>query len=234
MEPLEKYVKDLPGGKILDAATGHGCFVKILAKSFKDYEQIIAIDIDPERLEKIEEESKLENVSFQAMNLDRLEFEDGYFDTVAIRFSVHHLTNINQALSEMKRVLKPGGLFVICEMYRDNQNQKQKNYTNLHHWWAEVDRVRDVPHYPTLLRNELISYFDNLQLESVKYFDYDFPAEDDTDDYEDLEKVFNQYADIVRKFSGPDDLISKGRQIITTIKEGGMEPPTALFMFGKK
>ena len=68
------------------------------------------------------------------------------------------------------------------------QNQKQKNYTNLHHWWAEVDRVRDVPHYPTLLRNELISYFDNLQLESVKYFDYDFPAEDDTDDYEDLEK----------------------------------------------
>jgi len=235
MEPLEKYVKNLPGGKMLDAATGHGCFVKILAKSFKSYEQIIAIDLDPERLTKIEEESKLENVSFKAMNLDQLDFKNDYFDTVAIRFSVHHLTNINQALSEMKRVLKPGGLFIICEMYRDNQNPKQENYTNLHHWWAEVDRVRNVPHYPTLLRNEMISHFDNLQLQSVKYVDHDFPSEDeDSDDYEELDKIFNQYVDIVRQYPGNDDLISKGQQILTTIKEGGMEPPSALFLFGRK
>ena len=232
-----EYAKDLSGGKILDAATGYGCFIKVLAKAFKDYDEIIGIDLDPKRIENIEEDSKLENVSFRPMSLDKLEFEDNYFDTVAIRFSVHHLTNIDHALSEMKRVLKPGGLFIICEMYRDNLNQKQRNSANLHHWWAEVDKLRNVPHYPTLLRHELISHFEFLELNSTEYLDYTFPIPENGDspeDDEELDKIFEQYIEIIRQYPGHEDLIEKGKQILTAAKNSGMQEPPMLIMFGRK
>ena len=237
MQPLMDYAKNLQGGKILDAATGYGCFVKILAKAFKDYEEIIGIDLDPKRLEKIEEESKLEDVSFKPMSLDNLEFEDNYFDTVAIRFSVHHLTNIDHALSEMKRVLKPGGLFLICEMYRDNLNQKQQNSANLHHWWAEVDKLRKVPHYHTLLRQELISHFEFLRLKSTEYKDYTLPVEDNgnkDEDIAELDEIFERYTGIIREYPGHEDLIEQGRKFLSAAKAVGMEEPPILFMFGRK
>jgi len=67
------------------------------------------------RREEIEvaEKGLIEDAEFTVMNAESLKFGDGCFDTVCVANSLHHFENVDRALSEMKRVLKPGGLFIV-------------------------------------------------------------------------------------------------------------------------
>lgn len=49
--------------------------------------------------------------SFQTMDAINLEYEPGSFDAVIANHMLYHVSDLDQALSEISRVLKPGGLF---------------------------------------------------------------------------------------------------------------------------
>jgi SAM-dependent methyltransferase len=81
---------------------------------------------------------------------------------------LHHLDNIAGTLSEMARVLKPGGWFLLREMFRDNENEKMITDTMQHDWFAEIDMVLGRNHFPTLTKQGIIDLVDSLGLRKVE------------------------------------------------------------------
>ena len=61
------------------------------------------------------------NLSLQPGDVEQLAFADGSFDRVSVAFGIRNFEHLEQGLSEMCRVLRPGGKLVILELsYPDN------------------------------------------------------------------------------------------------------------------
>lgn len=104
--------------KILDVATGTGDFAIEAARMLKPKE-IIGVDISEGMLEVAKKKIKqkgLENVlSVQLGDSEGLLFADHTFDAITVAFGVRNYENLEKGLSDMLRVLKPGGKVVILE-----------------------------------------------------------------------------------------------------------------------
>jgi demethylmenaquinone methyltransferase/2-methoxy-6-polyprenyl-1,4-benzoquinol methylase len=103
--------------QILDVATGTGDFA-LQAMSLNP-EKITGIDISEGMLEvgrkKIRArnlESKIELVQADSENIP---FSHNKFDAVTVAFGVRNFENLRRGLSEILRVLKPGGMLVVLE-----------------------------------------------------------------------------------------------------------------------
>ncbi len=105
------------GSLILEAGCGVGAQTKTVAPKNKK-SSFVAIDIS---LESVNQASKLvnsigvNNVKFQKANIFDLPFEDEYFDHIFVCFVLEHLPNPVEALSKLKRVLKPNGTIMLIE-----------------------------------------------------------------------------------------------------------------------
>ena len=103
---------------ILDVATGTGDFA-ITSYKILMPEKITGIDISEGMLEigrKKIEKAGLEN-SIELINGDSeaILFPDNSFDAVTVAFGVRNFEDLEKGLSEIKRVLKPGGKLIVAE-----------------------------------------------------------------------------------------------------------------------
>jgi len=106
------FVKLLkPGQKILDVGCGFGRHLK----EFLDYGlEVYGFDGSKELLRIAR--TKAPNAKLQLLDLrEKLPYENNFFDAIWARNSLHHLEpkDLNQALFELKRVLKPNGIIFI-------------------------------------------------------------------------------------------------------------------------
>lgn len=103
---------------ILDIATGTGDFA-LEALSLKP-EKIIGVDISEGMLEvgrkKMKEKGVDDVIKLELGDSENLHFPDNSFDAVIAAFGVRNFENLEKGLSEMLRVLKPGGSLVIIEI----------------------------------------------------------------------------------------------------------------------
>jgi demethylmenaquinone methyltransferase/2-methoxy-6-polyprenyl-1,4-benzoquinol methylase len=67
-------------------------------------------------------------VSFAAGDALRLPFRDESFDVVTISFGLRNVQGVSEALTEMRRVTRPGGRLVICEFSRITIDPVDKLY----------------------------------------------------------------------------------------------------------
>jgi ubiquinone/menaquinone biosynthesis C-methylase UbiE len=101
-------------GSVLDVACGPGILSAAIAKTAR---QVVAFDLTPEMLTKAAQRcAGLGNVTFREGNAAELPFADADFDAVVTRLSVHHFDRPGRAMSEIFRVLRPGGSFVIADV----------------------------------------------------------------------------------------------------------------------
>ena len=102
---------------LLDIATGTGDFA-IEALQLNP-EKIIGVDISEGMLavgqEKIKKKNLTGKIELQLGDSENLTFADNTFDGTMAAFGVRNFENLNQGLSEMYRVLKPGGRIVVLE-----------------------------------------------------------------------------------------------------------------------
>ena len=106
---------------------------------------------------------------FIEMNAENLIFQNNSFDTVSISHSLHHITNVDKVLSEMMRVLKPNGYFIVQEPFRDGfQTDAQQTDIAQHHWDSQIDSLLNIPHKFTLRKNEIKEIVMKLGLSEVK------------------------------------------------------------------
>jgi len=102
---------------ILDIATGTGDLAINLAKTKAT--KIIGLDISSGMLEvgrqKVTKNNLDHTIEMVLGDSENLPFEDDTFDAITVAFGVRNFENLDKGLSEILRVLKPEGTFVILE-----------------------------------------------------------------------------------------------------------------------
>lgn len=201
MDILSEKLSHMHGGDILDVATGVGNFLEILIKSFADYKSGTGVDSTDKGEKIFIEKFKDERASFIAMDAEHLTFSDTSFDTVAISNSLHHLNEPDAVLAEMLRVLRPGGLFIILEMYHDNQEGKRLNHVLVHDWWARIHTLLGITHNRTYTRQELYDIANKLGLVNIEILDRDPEAgyEEGEDEEADYSEFFKTNEELLTK-----------------------------------
>ena len=109
VEMLTAHIR--PEMKVLELGCGTGYFTQSLVKTGAD---LTAIDISPDLLEVARKACQAPNVRFVIENAYAMSFGDGVFDSVVGSSVLHHL-EVERALAELCRVLKPGGTLFFTE-----------------------------------------------------------------------------------------------------------------------
>ncbi|WP_462220574.1 bifunctional demethylmenaquinone methyltransferase/2-methoxy-6-polyprenyl-1,4-benzoquinol methylase UbiE [Ferruginibacter sp.] len=113
-----RQLKELHPKKILDVATGTAD-VAIMASGILKPEKIIGIDISDGMLEigrqKIAKQGLNGIIELLNGDSETINFDDATFDAVTVAFGVRNFQHLEKGLSEIKRVLKPGGKLVVLE-----------------------------------------------------------------------------------------------------------------------
>ena len=116
-ELLHRGTEYKKGEKVLEAGCGVGAQTRLLSLNNPDT-MITSIDISRESLQLAKRtinEYGIKNVTFQQEDLRKMRYSDESFDHIFICFVLEHLGNPLLALSELKRVLKPGGSITLIE-----------------------------------------------------------------------------------------------------------------------
>jgi demethylmenaquinone methyltransferase / 2-methoxy-6-polyprenyl-1,4-benzoquinol methylase len=102
---------------ILDIATGTGDVgVSFLKHQGKRITKIVGVDLSEEMLAKAQEKIvKIDKMTVKVGDATALPIEDNSVDATSIAFGIRNVPDVSQALSEMCRVLKPGGVSLILE-----------------------------------------------------------------------------------------------------------------------
>jgi demethylmenaquinone methyltransferase/2-methoxy-6-polyprenyl-1,4-benzoquinol methylase len=105
---------------LLDVATGTGDFA-IQALTLQP-DQVVGIDISEGMLavgrKKLVDRKLTEKVTLKYGDSENIPFEENKFDAVTVAFGVRNFENLEKGLSEIWRVIKPGGMIVVLEFSR--------------------------------------------------------------------------------------------------------------------
>ena len=233
---IERILNGLDGGKVLDVATHEGHFVQILIENLKSYSEIAGIDTNEKAVETAQNNLTQENIRFWVMDAEHLEFEDATFDTVTISASLHHLANIPRVLDEMLRVLKPGGHFILIEMYEDGQTEAERTSVYLHQWVAKVDTALGILHHKTLARQEFANYVAGLGLNHLEYYDF---RDEDSDPKEKarIEQLESLIESIIMRAEGTRNdakFKERGVELLQRLHKFGAQREPVLIIVGEK
>ncbi len=115
--PLFDMAAPASGEKALDLAAGTGLLSLMLARAEA---KVVAADATPEMLAMARERfdaGGADSISIVEAAVPALPFADDFFDLVVCRLAFHHFPDPAAALAEINRVLKPGGRFVMEDVF---------------------------------------------------------------------------------------------------------------------
>lgn len=112
-----KIVSEQKPKTILDIATGTGDLAILMSQT--QAEKIIGLDISAGMLEvgkkKIAARKLSDKIEMVLGDSEKLPFSDNSFDAITVAFGIRNFETLDKGLSEILRVLRPGGIFVILE-----------------------------------------------------------------------------------------------------------------------
>ena len=111
-ENIFEFLKDKKYTKLLDIGCGTGYLIDMLAKVHEA--EYTGVDLSPEMIKQANNK-KIKNAKFIEGRSDEIHFNDNTFDIITCSQSFHHYPDTDKAMQEAKRVLKPGGLYILSD-----------------------------------------------------------------------------------------------------------------------
>ena len=235
MDPLDQKLREIAAGRILDIAAGRGGSLKHILDTVGSWDSAVGVDISGKNIAEAREKISDRRVTFDTMSADKLSFPDNSFDMVTNINSLHHLEHAPAALNEMLRVLKPGGTFLLCDMYSDTDNELQLTHVYIHHLWAEVNRMEGIPHFDTYSRDRLAAMMRSLNLSEVELIDkVDTSPIEDTETLHFLTATCDEYAEKLKDKPEHRDIVDRFVQLKERISTVGIAWASQLCALGRK
>lgn len=106
------WASPAPGEHVLDVACGTGLVTLAAARAVGPHGQVLGIDLSGQMVDaagRRAREQQLSNVSFARMDAEVLALADASFDVALCALGLMYMPDPEQALREMRRVLRPGG-----------------------------------------------------------------------------------------------------------------------------
>jgi demethylmenaquinone methyltransferase/2-methoxy-6-polyprenyl-1,4-benzoquinol methylase len=111
-----------PGQRVLDLAGGTGDLTRLMAPQVGREGLVVLSDINAAMLgngrSQLLDKGIAGNVDFAQANAEQLPFRDNSFDLVTMAFGLRNVTDKQQALHSIYRVLRPGGRLLVLEFSR--------------------------------------------------------------------------------------------------------------------
>jgi ubiquinone/menaquinone biosynthesis C-methylase UbiE len=145
---LGERLAAFPQAHVLDlgCGAGHASFT-----AAQQVAQVTAYDLSSQMLEVAEAKSeRADNIDTRQGYAESLPFDDASFEVVISRYSAHHWHDVGQALREVKRVLKPGGIFIIMDVMSPGHPVRDI-------WLQTVEALRDTSHVQNYSSGEWLS-----------------------------------------------------------------------------
>ncbi|MFP5387386.1 MAG: bifunctional 2-polyprenyl-6-hydroxyphenol methylase/3-demethylubiquinol 3-O-methyltransferase UbiG [Bacteriovoracia bacterium] len=109
---FDKFISDWQGQKVLDVGCGGGFTCEFMAKRGA---RVSGIDLSAASIETAREHARESglNITYQKGEGENIPFEDSSFDIVTCVDVLEHVPDLTKVLSEIHRVLRPGGTFLF-------------------------------------------------------------------------------------------------------------------------
>ena len=132
---VERLVELGARGRMLDIGTGTGHIPLLICERIPAA-RVIGIDL-AERMLAIAERHRAasqhrERIELRAADAKRLDFADASFETVCSNTILHHIPDPLPFLAEARRVLEPGGVLLIRDLYRPASSERVAELVALH------------------------------------------------------------------------------------------------------
>jgi ubiquinone/menaquinone biosynthesis C-methylase UbiE len=118
-EELSKHIAPVTDLRVLDVGTGLAGNAEFLARRLTKGSRIWTLDPSREVLSKARTALRAERLSakveFVRGTIDRVEFEDEFFDIVVSVMALHHMSELRPAIAEMVRVLRTDGKILLAD-----------------------------------------------------------------------------------------------------------------------
>jgi ubiquinone/menaquinone biosynthesis C-methylase UbiE len=150
-------------GNLLDVGCGTGLYWPVLLKYCT---QIVGIDFSKAMVSearRLVEAKKLKHVEARVQNSEDLDFPSESFDSILCMDVLHHIPDIERAISNFNRVLKPGGRVFAVEPNTFNP------LIFLAHLIPPEERIAIRRNYAFILRKLFKSYFIDTRIQYINF-----------------------------------------------------------------
>lgn len=125
-EPILRRAGIEEGDTVIDIGAGTGFWTRPLAMLVGPSGRVIAVDVEPIMLDEIRamaREDGFQNVEVVQSQEDHIPLPDGVADAATLGFVLHEPPDPAAFLSEVSRVLKPGGRMLVIEWHKRETEQ---------------------------------------------------------------------------------------------------------------
>lgn len=221
-----------PGDHVLDIAAGTGDQSRMAAKLVGPNGSVLATDISEEALKvaaQLAEQEGYRNITTRVANAEQLDLEDNGYDAVISRFGLMFIPNQQQALAEMRRVLKPGGRLAAIVWSLAERNPLFALYVDVIEKPVEAKQLgffslADADHFAGVFKS---AGFQEVLVEPIT-LTYQFPSFDLLRAYwgplfeqtlakldpEQSQAVLEQLRQDVRRFEGSEGITAPGEVLL--------------------
>ncbi|KLI32515.1 class I SAM-dependent methyltransferase [Brachyspira hyodysenteriae] len=110
---MSEYLKNIDYNKLLDIGCGTGYLINML-KKYKATAEFYGLDLSEEMI-NISKSKNIKDAEFILGSANKLPFNDNTFDIVTCIQSFHHYPYPDEAMKEVYRVLKKGGIYILSD-----------------------------------------------------------------------------------------------------------------------
>ena len=136
LDMLPLWTAEREFGRVLDVGCGTGNLLPLLEAPGYRMQEYVGVDLSPEMLRVARSKPCRVPATWIAADAARVPLRDSSFDIAVSASVLHYWADVDAALAEIRRVLRPGGRLLLLDWVRDPLPMRLLNL------WMRITRVR--------------------------------------------------------------------------------------------